>query len=507
MSPGRKPVLADITHRLPQSGSNTPSSPLSSATCSIPGDENRNPARSLLEIFAAVNSKKRSLKLTNTDYDITPQLQASPCSKSVLLPSATNALTLNDKSLQISRTHQPTFNLVSLTTRQQIYGRRKNIPVYLPTRSYMKDYTCRSNDIYTFVSWDGTTLVPPFSCAYNNVANEARNLAVGDEDGSVHIVDTKTDDSHPGKTITIPAHKNAIFDLCWSKDDKRIITASGDKTARLHDVETQKCIGTFSGHNGTLKSVSTKHGDDNIFATSARDGAVLIWDIRCSSTTTPEGETIHRPANKLLNVHSGVRASPMKRTKQGDGPALDGSNTASSVQYMIHNEHVVASTGTQDGSIKYWDVRKHGSHFKVENPTPLQSSTYVPTTKRSHGLVSMALSPDGSALYAVSSDNHVYMYNATNLGSPIRRFSGENFSCSSYYIKISVSPDGDYVATGSSKDLYVWEVNRPEEQPLVFEGPEKEVSGVDWAKDIGNGTQLSACSDDATVRTWKPAVY
>lgn len=56
------------------------------------------------------------------------------------------------------------------------------------------------------------------------VANEARNLAVGDEDGSVHIVDTKTDDSHPGKTITIPAHKNAIFDLCWSKDDKRIVS-------------------------------------------------------------------------------------------------------------------------------------------------------------------------------------------------------------------------------------------------------------------------------------------
>ena len=30
------------------------------------------------------------------------------------------------------------------------------------------------------------------------VANEARNLAVGDEDGTIHIVDTKKDDSHPG---------------------------------------------------------------------------------------------------------------------------------------------------------------------------------------------------------------------------------------------------------------------------------------------------------------------
>lgn len=129
MSPGRKPVLADITHRPRQGRASTPSS-LSSATCIIPGDENRSPARSLLEIFAAVNNKKRSLKLTSTDYDITPQQQASAFSKSALLPSATSALTLDDTPLQISRTHQPTFNLVSLTTRQQIYGRRKNIPVY-----------------------------------------------------------------------------------------------------------------------------------------------------------------------------------------------------------------------------------------------------------------------------------------------------------------------------------------------------------------------------------------
>lgn len=196
MSPGRKPVLADITHR-PQGRTSTPSSPLSSATCSVPGDENRSPARSLLEIFAAVNNKKRSLKLTSTDYtDISPQQQTCPRSKSVLLPSATSALSLDDdKSIQISRTHQPTFNFVSLTTRQQIYGRRRNIPVYckwakesrclifmittnfrhtypllVSTRSHMKDFTSRSNDVYTFASWDGTTLVPPFSCAYNNGA-------------------------------------------------------------------------------------------------------------------------------------------------------------------------------------------------------------------------------------------------------------------------------------------------------------------------------------------------
>lgn len=32
----------------------------------------------------------------------------------------------------------------------------------------MLDYISRPSDVYSFVSQDGATLVPPFSCAYNN---------------------------------------------------------------------------------------------------------------------------------------------------------------------------------------------------------------------------------------------------------------------------------------------------------------------------------------------------
>ncbi|KAG0231002.1 hypothetical protein BGX31_005671 [Mortierella sp. GBA43] len=307
------------------------------------------------------------------------------------------------------------------------------------------------------------------------------------------------------QTVQIPAHQNAIFDLCWMKDDTRMISASGDQTARLHDIETKACLGTFCGHTGSIKSISPKYNDDNIFATAARDGAVMIWDVRCSTTTSARGEKLYRPADKLLNAHASTsRPVPPKRSKHG----ADGPNTASAVQYMKHNEHIVASTGALDGStlssIKYWDVRKHGTYFKHDFPTPLETSTYAPTTKRSHGMTSMALSPDGSALYAISSDNHIYMYNTTALGAPVEQYGAPGFSCSSYYIKVRVSPDGNFIAAGSCNNLHVWEVNSPKRQPLVFHGLEKEVTGVDWAPDVGNGTQLSGCSDDATVRTWKP---
>ncbi|KAF9952136.1 hypothetical protein BGZ72_006510 [Mortierella alpina] len=518
---GRKTPLSDITHR-PLGGrrsGNSQTLNITSLTCSAPGEEN-NPARGLLEIFAAAQAnsinRKRSLKLTGDDSEahcISPTL-LSTAKSTAHSDSATAGSTATrssrpetapadiptKSSFSLSYNSNRPLSLVSTLSRRATFGRMRNRPFYMSMRFRMLDYISRPNDVYTFVSQDETTLVPPFSCAYNNVANEARNLAVGDEDGTIHIVDTKKDDSHPVRTVQILAHQNAIFDLCWTSDDSKIISVSGDKTARIHDVETKKCLGTFSGHTGSIKSVSLKHSDDNIFATAARDGAVLIWDVRCSGTTSAQGDTVYRPANRLLNVHANTtRSVPPKKSKHGS----DGPNTASAVQYMKHNEYIIATTGALDGSVKYWDVRKHGSYFKHDHPKPLQTSSYTPLTKRAHGMTSMALSPDGSALYAVSSDNHIYMYNTTSLCGPVERFGGSNFTCSSYYIKISVSPDGNYIAAGSSKDLYVWEVNRPDKKPLIFHGHESEVTGVDWARDLGNGTQLSGCSDDATVRTWR----
>lgn len=94
------------------------------------------------------------------------------------------------------------------------------------------------------------------------------------------------------------------------------------------------------------KDYSDPISDVDIFATAGRDGAVMIWDVRCTGTTSARGETVYRPANKLTNVHANTaRATPPKRSKHG----FDGPNTASAVQFMQHNENIVASIGALDG--------------------------------------------------------------------------------------------------------------------------------------------------------------
>ncbi|KAF9973888.1 hypothetical protein BGZ73_002845 [Actinomortierella ambigua] len=491
----RKAPLADITTsstRLRDRAANlnpvnhslrASSSSLSSANAC---DENT-PTRGILDMFLIAQgggslARKRSFKPMNdenTDPRVPPSHSLSQTKPFPTAPARSRKDTLLQSVVAVPPPVAPrkSLNLLSTLVQRQVIGAKKLRPRTVTTRFRLKDFVSSEQDVYRFVSQDETTLVPPFSCKFNNAAIGGRYLAIGDEDGTIHIVDTRKEESHPALTRQLLAHKNAIFDLAWTNDDSKItglvwdeglwnISASGDQTAKLHDIETRTCIGAFSGHNGSIKSVSLKPSDN--------------------STTSTTGETTYRPSDRLLNVHATKsRQSPPKKLKHG----ADGPNTASAVQYMIHNDNILASTGSLDGCIKYWDVRKHGSYFKVDYPTPLQTSTYIPRTKRAHGLAAMTLSPDGVSLYAVSSDNHMYMYNATTLGAPLRHFTGENFACSSYYIKIAVSPDGQYVASGSSKNLYVWDVDRPQAKPLIFHGHEREVTGVDWSKDLGDGTQ------------------
>ena len=38
---------------------------------------------------------------------------------------------------------------------------------------------------------------------------------------------------------TATAHENAVFDVAWTCDDARVLTASADTTAAMFDVETK----------------------------------------------------------------------------------------------------------------------------------------------------------------------------------------------------------------------------------------------------------------------------
>ena len=109
---------------------------------------------------------------------------------------------------------------------------------------------------------------PPFVVRFCAESRGNKLLAVADEEGAVHIVDaaarlpaqtgTHTLDAHDWQPEhQWNAHDNAVFDLAWADGDRRMLTASGDQTVRLWDIETAVVHCGFRRHTGGGGSVHT----------------------------------------------------------------------------------------------------------------------------------------------------------------------------------------------------------------------------------------------------------
>jgi denticleless len=99
----------------------------------------------------------------------------------------------------------------------------------------------------------------PFALKFGRTAGSAHRFAVADEEGCLALFELCADDpsSHALKQHW-EAHKNAIFDVAWLADDRQVVTAGGDQTVRVWDVEHRQSLCCGHDHTGSVKSVATR---------------------------------------------------------------------------------------------------------------------------------------------------------------------------------------------------------------------------------------------------------
>ncbi|KAJ3260565.1 hypothetical protein HK104_006863, partial [Borealophlyctis nickersoniae] len=357
-------------------------------------------------------------------------------------------------------------------------------------RSQLKDFVSTEKDIYRSLDALGM-YTPPFSCCFNNSVKDGKLLAIGDEDGKIGVINTaanntfETDNPRP----QWQAHPNAIFDICWSRDDQYLASAAGDQTTRLWNVETQDIVAVFPGHGNTIKSVTNNWCDPSVYATGGRDGRIMVWDVRCTGMVSESGgevlylfyarvkafvltgvpENHMRPANTISAAHSVGRPQGRKLASiWGSQP-----QSVTAVKFLSCGNKI-ASSGAADGLIKFWDLRKYYSI--KDRPTPCEVSSLIEGPKRLHGYSSFSLDSNGGRIYAACTDNNIYEFLTAHLALPPRRLpTAQNYRCSSFYIRTCVSPDDRFVASGSSDHgLYVWEIGARGRAPVVLKGHEGE---------------------------------
>lgn len=207
--------------------------------------------------------------------------------------------------------------------------------------------------------------------------------------------------SDPGEHLTASflAHENSIFDISWIKGDALMLTASGDQTIKVWDVEHQIDVGVMRGHSGSVKSLSVNPDNSDIFVSGSRDGCFAFWDIRTRvAVQSNSNEISYRPVAMVKQAHTDSKAN--KRRSRG---------VATSVTCVVYvkDERMVATAGAKDGVVKFWDSRN------LQVPvvqTPPEGPEEFKEGSRLHGISGLSLDPAGTRLIAARVDSRIHMY-------------------------------------------------------------------------------------------------
>ncbi|XP_043861267.1 denticleless protein homolog isoform X3 [Dromiciops gliroides] len=336
-----------------------------------------------------------------------------------------------------------------------------------PLQSLLAGYQCSYNDDHISYGEMGVP-VPPFGCAFSTAPNLEHILAVANEEGFVRLYNTESRTCKKKFFQEWMAHWNAIFDLAWVPGEHRLVTASGDQTAKIWDVKTGELIGVCKSHRCSLKSVSFSKFEKAVFCTGGRDGNIMVWDTRCNKKAE-----FYRQVNQITGAHNTLnKPTPLKSKKKqisrGLAPSVDFQQSVTVV--LFQDEHTLVSAGAVDGVIKVWDLRKNYTSYR-QDPVACKSFPYAGSSTRKLGYSSLILDSTGSTLFANCTDDNIYMFNMTGLKtSPVAILSGHQNS--TFYVKSSISPDDQFLISGSSDEsAYIW--------------------------------KIATCSDDNTMKIWR----
>ncbi|XP_063698546.1 protein lethal(2)denticleless [Culicoides brevitarsis] len=331
-------------------------------------------------------------------------------------------------------------------------------------------------------------------------------IAIANEDGMVAVqnVNHRNYDIASGEIPLdgVQCHYNAVFDVEWMPNEMKLVTVSGDHSAKLWQLTESKLVETriFQGHFRSVKTAAFRKTDSAVFATGGRDGSILIWDTRSAHSM----ESASRADNCIFSGHAGGQPNTPQSHRKRSGsrqstPKLPANVSSSSITGLVfQDDNSLISCGAGDGLIKVWDMRRNYTAFKKE-PMPKYSLPYAGTSTFV-GFTNLLVDNAGIRLYASCMDNTIYCYNISTYTQPlVQKYTGADIG--SFYIKACLSPDDKYLISGSSSEkAYIWNVDY--QNPLVtLNGHTQEVTCVAWTQSRENA--IVTCSDDARHKIWR----
>ncbi|MBL8696204.1 MAG: protein kinase [Planctomycetes bacterium] len=276
----------------------------------------------------------------------------------------------------------------------------------------------------------------------NDIASARRRLAacLVPKNWEWRFLNAETDNS----LLTLVGHRSRVLSASFSPDRYRVLTTSGDGTARIWDLATGKHLAVLSVQGSrVLSAIFSPDGKRILTATS--DKAARIWD----SVTGSE--------RRVLRGHEGRITSA-----------------------TFSPDSMRIATASSDKTGRIWD-----------SETGNQIAALV---GHKSDLVSVAFSSDGRQIVSASTDGTSRVWHGMT-GSPVAVLGGSDRSITS----ATFSPDGLRIATVSADNLgRIWDAMSGSVL-AVLRGHRGEIHSLEFSPD---GTKLLTASDDGSARIW-----
>lgn len=286
-------------------------------------------------------------------------------------------------------------------------------------------------------------------------------------------------------------HTGDVNGVFLSADRRYALSGSNDKTLKLWETDSGKCLRTFEGESGRIFSVGLSA--DGTVAISGGESGLKLWDVesgRCLRTfegdnyevrsvcLSVDGHLALSGSNydktiKLWEVDSGL----CLRTLEGHLAGVNSVCLSADDRYIL--------SGSADKTLKLWEL----------------ATGRCLSTLRGHaeGVSAVYLSADCRIALSSSHDNTLKLWDLES-GSCLRTFRGMNTGNISAMNSVCLSADGCFAISDSRDNkLKLWEIESSH-CLYTLDGHKDEVLSVVLSSD---GYYVLSGSMDKRIKLWQ----
>jgi WD40 repeat protein len=298
-------------------------------------------------------------------------------------------------------------------------------------------------------------------------------------------------------------HTSWVSSVSLSADGRLALSTSGDRTLRLWEVASGRCLRTFTGHTSIVHSVSLSAdgrlalsgsgdpiymGTDGRFRPVDRDYNLRLWEVasgRCLHTFTGHTnrvDSVSLSADGRLALSGSVFGPKVQLWEVVSGRCLRTfiGHTATVNSVSLSADGRLALSGSRDRTLRLWEV--------------VSGRCLHTLTGHTDWVEAVSLSADGRLALSGSGDHTLRLWEVAS-GHCLRTFTGHTATVNS----VSLSADGRRVISGSTdRTIRLWEVASGRCLHTLT-GHTESVESVSLSAD---GRRVISGSTDRTIRLW-----